>query len=305
MGYPGRERPALDDINLTIRPGEHILLTGPSGAGKSSLLALLLGFVPPGSGTIVAGDTDLAQIPADRWLPQSPGCRSTRTCCHDGPANSAGASPRRGRRSRRPRGWLGPMTSSGGCPRATTPSGEGGRPVGRAAAEDRLARAFLRRAPLLLLDEPTALDRPARFWLTAIGPSGGPHRGHRRAPAAPNRPPLPDPTARAEWHRTAGRTTDHQAGWRARPPGRCGAIRCCGCSNRAAVSRLLLAVVARPPPRVRDRAAGGIRFPAGPRVPASQRPALGGGGRGAGAELAAGFPAISSAWPGTMPRSAS
>ena len=48
LTYPGREGPALDDINLTIRPGEHILLTGPSGAGKSSLLALLLGFATPG-----------------------------------------------------------------------------------------------------------------------------------------------------------------------------------------------------------------------------------------------------------------
>jgi ABC-type transport system involved in cytochrome bd biosynthesis fused ATPase/permease subunit len=64
LGYPGRERPALEDISLTIRPGEHILLTGPSGAGKSSLLALLLGFVTPGHGTIVAGGTDLARIPA-------------------------------------------------------------------------------------------------------------------------------------------------------------------------------------------------------------------------------------------------
>jgi len=70
LGYPGRERPALDDISLTIRPGEHILLTGPSGAGKSSLLALLLGFVTPGRGTVAAGGTDLARIPADRWLAQ-------------------------------------------------------------------------------------------------------------------------------------------------------------------------------------------------------------------------------------------
>ena len=44
LSYPGRERPALDEVSLTIRPGEQIILTGPNGAGKSSLLALLLRF---------------------------------------------------------------------------------------------------------------------------------------------------------------------------------------------------------------------------------------------------------------------
>jgi ATP-binding cassette subfamily B protein len=34
----------LSDVNLCVRPGEHIAIVGPSGAGKSSLLGLLLGF---------------------------------------------------------------------------------------------------------------------------------------------------------------------------------------------------------------------------------------------------------------------
>ena len=70
LSYPGRERPALDEVSLTIRPGEQIILTGPNGAGKSSLLALLLRFAAPTSGSIAAGPADLAAIPADRWRSQ-------------------------------------------------------------------------------------------------------------------------------------------------------------------------------------------------------------------------------------------
>src|SRR4029077_17336175 len=70
LEYPGRGQPVLDDVSLTVRPGEHIVLTGPSGAGKSSLLALLLRFTGPASGTITAGGAALAEIPADRWLAQ-------------------------------------------------------------------------------------------------------------------------------------------------------------------------------------------------------------------------------------------
>src|ERR1019366_7616371 len=44
LAYPGRDRPALAEVSLTIRPGDQIAVTGPSGAGKSSLLGLLLRF---------------------------------------------------------------------------------------------------------------------------------------------------------------------------------------------------------------------------------------------------------------------
>ena len=50
---------AVDDVTLTIEPGEVVVLLGASGSGKSSLLALAGGLVTPTAGTVRIGDTDL------------------------------------------------------------------------------------------------------------------------------------------------------------------------------------------------------------------------------------------------------
>jgi ATP-binding cassette subfamily B protein len=42
----------LDDITLTIEPGEHVAIVGPSGAGKSTLVGLLLGWHRPAQGEL-------------------------------------------------------------------------------------------------------------------------------------------------------------------------------------------------------------------------------------------------------------
>ncbi len=49
----------LDQINLTIEPGEHIAIVGPSGAGKSSLVGTLLGWHRPSSGRILVDGEEL------------------------------------------------------------------------------------------------------------------------------------------------------------------------------------------------------------------------------------------------------
>ncbi|MFG3421829.1 ATP-binding cassette domain-containing protein [Micromonospora sp. NPDC049460] len=50
--FPGRTHPALDGVDVTVRPGTSLGIVGESGAGKSTLLRQLLGVDRPTSGEI-------------------------------------------------------------------------------------------------------------------------------------------------------------------------------------------------------------------------------------------------------------
>jgi thiol reductant ABC exporter CydD subunit/thiol reductant ABC exporter CydC subunit len=68
--WPNASTPTLTNVNLAVPPGAHVVVTGPSGVGKSTLLALLLGFLPPERGS--------ATIPRQvSWCPQEPQLVST------------------------------------------------------------------------------------------------------------------------------------------------------------------------------------------------------------------------------------
>lgn len=50
---------ALDDVTLSVQPGEVVAVVGPSGAGKSSLLAVAGGLIRPSAGQVRVGNADL------------------------------------------------------------------------------------------------------------------------------------------------------------------------------------------------------------------------------------------------------
>ena len=179
VSYPGRARPALDGASLTVSPGDRIVLAGPSGAGKSTLLALLLRFIEPAAGTTSVGDVDLAAIPVDAWraqlawVPQHPYLFAG-SVADNIALGQPGASPDAVRRAACRAGAAEFIDALPGGYQA--PLGERGL---RLSAGQRqkiaLARAFLRDAPLLLLDEPTAhLDqgsaRHIRETIAALPP---------------------------------------------------------------------------------------------------------------------------------------
>ena len=60
--YPGKQHWALRDVSLTIAPGEVIALCGDNGAGKSTLIHLLMRFYEPTEGEILYGGRPLREI---------------------------------------------------------------------------------------------------------------------------------------------------------------------------------------------------------------------------------------------------
>lgn len=158
--YPGRRIPAAHDVDLEVRPGETVALTGPSGCGKSTVLGVVLGLRQPGAGTVRLGGVDLADLDLDdwrrhlAWVPQHPHVF----------ARTVAENVRLGRPDASDAHVAAALDAAGltevvgRLPRGVdTRLGEGG--AGLSAGERQrlaLARAFVRNAPLLLLDEPTA-----------------------------------------------------------------------------------------------------------------------------------------------------
>jgi thiol reductant ABC exporter CydD subunit len=160
LAYPGRGRDALAAVNLTIRPGDQITLTGPSGAGKSSLLALLLRFAAPTEGRIEVGGLDLTSVPLEAWrreiswVPQQP-YLFTASVAENIALGDPAASPAAIAAAAQAAGAAAFIED---LPQGYhTAVGEHGLRLSSGQRQQiALARAFLRDAPLLLLDEPTA-----------------------------------------------------------------------------------------------------------------------------------------------------
>ncbi|GAA2806819.1 thiol reductant ABC exporter subunit CydD [Kribbella solani] len=151
----GPEQPVLDEVSFVIPAGQVTGITGASGGGKSTLLGLLLGTIRPDRGQVLAGGIDL--VTADpghwrrgvSWMSQDPvlfaGTVAANIRLGDGGRGAADdAAVRRAARAARVDVPLDLVL--------------GERGAGVSAGQRRriaLARAILRDAPLLLLDEPT------------------------------------------------------------------------------------------------------------------------------------------------------
>jgi ABC-type transport system involved in cytochrome bd biosynthesis fused ATPase/permease subunit len=160
VGYPERKEPAIEDFSLTIEAGETVAIVGPSGCGKSTLLSVLLRFVAPEAGSVRVGGVDLGEIERGAWrerlawVAQRPHLFGA-SIEQNVTLGRAGISP----------GRVWEALAAAGLEERVrelpdglqSVLGEGG--AGLSAGERQriaLARAFVRDAGLLLLDEPTA-----------------------------------------------------------------------------------------------------------------------------------------------------
>jgi thiol reductant ABC exporter CydD subunit len=63
----GRHRTILDGVDLDLPPLSRTALVGPSGAGKSTAVRLLLGFTAPDQGDVLVDGVPLTRLDPDAW----------------------------------------------------------------------------------------------------------------------------------------------------------------------------------------------------------------------------------------------
>lgn len=151
---------ALENISFKTKSNENITLIGPSGAGKSTLIDLLLGFIKPTSGIIKLNGVDITTLNSENyasllaWIGQRPVIFSSTI-----KENILFANPNASEEQFNKAIELASMKKIiQELPRGIdTVVGEGGYGLsGGQAQRIAVARAFLKDAPLILLDEPTA-----------------------------------------------------------------------------------------------------------------------------------------------------
>jgi ATP-binding cassette subfamily B protein/subfamily B ATP-binding cassette protein MsbA len=156
----GPGRPVLDDVSLTARPGETIALVGLSGAGKTTLVSLLARLYDPASGRVLIDGVDVRRFRLRSLREQigivlqdsllfagtiADNIRYGRLDAADGEIELAARAAHADEFiARTEKGYDTRLTESGG--------GLSGGQKQRIS----IARAFLKDAPILILDEPTA-----------------------------------------------------------------------------------------------------------------------------------------------------
>lgn len=158
--YPSSSDAALSGVCLTLPAGTSTALVGSSGSGKSTLVNLLMRFVEPDAGAIVAGNVDITDLSPESWrelvslVPQHPYLfygtvlENIRMARPDAPAEDV----------QRAAEMAGAATFIDALSRGyDTELGERGSRLSQGQAQRiALARAFLKDTPLVVLDEPTS-----------------------------------------------------------------------------------------------------------------------------------------------------
>lgn len=66
--YKGAERNALENISVSIKPGEHIAFVGPSGGGKTTLASIVARFWDTDSGSVKIGGVNVKDIAKEELM---------------------------------------------------------------------------------------------------------------------------------------------------------------------------------------------------------------------------------------------
>lgn len=157
FSYPQQPTPALDNVSLQVKAGEHIAILGRTGCGKSTLLQLLTRAWDPAQGEIFLNHQPLTQLD-ETTLRQAMSVVPQRVHLFSATLrdNLLLASPQSSDAQLAEtleRVGLGKLLEDSGL---NSWLGEGGRQLsGGELRRLAIARALLHDAPLMLLDEPT------------------------------------------------------------------------------------------------------------------------------------------------------
>jgi ATP-binding cassette subfamily B protein len=173
--YPHGTKQVLDEISLTIRHGEHVALVGENGAGKTTLVKLLCRLYDPTSGAVYLDGTDLRELGIEALRKEISAVfqdygRYHFTALENIWLGNVYAEPDRGRvQAAACRAGADELIARLKEGYDTQLGGRFGRGQELSVGEWQkvaLARAFLRDAQIIILDEPTsAMDAEAEYEL--------------------------------------------------------------------------------------------------------------------------------------------